>query len=68
MMMSVRRNSSQVMMKVPQLPQDQIKLLQVPRGKLNHQYVLVIQLENVCLKVDVYLILRGRDVISALER
>ena len=30
MTMLISRNSPQVMMKVPQLPQDQMKLLQVP--------------------------------------
>ena len=94
-----------MMMKVPQLPQDQIKLLQVPLNSVNQlrpvplnpvnqlrlvpltpvnqlclvpinlvsqlcldPLVLVSQLENVCFKVDVYLMRRGRDVISAIER
>ena len=71
--MVVRRYSSKVMMKVPQLPQlpqDQlvIQLFQVPVELLIQLFQVPLQLViHLDLKVDVYWMKKDRDVVSALE-
>ena len=71
--MVVRRYSSHVMMKVPQLPQlpqDQllIQLFQVPVELLILLFPVPPQLViHLDLKLEVYWMKRDRDVVSALE-
>ena len=81
MTMLISRNSPQEMLKVPQLPQDQllIKLFQAPLQLLIKLFQVPLQLLiklpqaplqlvfHLDLKVDVYWTRRGRDVVPAIE-